>query len=439
MRKLIAVVTGVLVAFCSCQDENSSLGQSLVESSFRNVYTDTCTVDISTILMDSIATLGDSVCQVGYYNDSVFGKVKASYFAEFNANSFSPDKEKTYVFDSITLNLQPSGHYWGDTLAAQRVYVYPLRRTFPTLTGTSLYNTSVIPVEDSPLFSFHYTPHPGKKKLLEVRIPDSFGQQLFDDMMNEKDFFDTQDKFRAYLHGLALVPDEAGSCVTGFMVNDSSLYIRMYYHVLDYVRTDYEMDIKVNTEYAFTHVDHDRTATPLAALSKGGALYATSSSQTGKRAYLQGLTGIYNAIEFPYLNQLMTEGDIVSIESAMLYLYPARGSYGVVNQLPATLRLYVADDNNNTVDQIYDSMGTTIQDGSLTVDEMQKRDTYYSFDLTSFMQANLGSWGINRQKLFLILDDNDFVCTFGQVVFSNDRTQGSGQIKLDIRYKTYDR
>lgn len=439
MRKLIVALAGALIAFCSCRDENSSLGRSLVESSFRNIYTDTCTVDISTILMDSIATLGDSVCQVGYYNDSVFGKVKASYFAEFNANSFSPDNEKTYVFDSITLNLQPSGHYWGDTLTVQHVYVYPLKRTFPTLTGTSLYNTSVMPVEDSPLFSFRYTPRPGKRKLLEVRMPDSFGQQLFDDMMNGKDFFDTQEKFRAYLHGLALVPDEMGNCVTGFMVSDSSFYIRMYYHVLDNVRTDCEMDIKVNTGYAFTHVDHDRADTPLAALTKGGALYATSSSRTGKRAYLQGLTGIYNVIEFPYLNNLMVNGDIVSIESAMLYLYPERGSYGVVSQLPSTLRLYVADDNNNTVDQIYDSMGTTIQDGSLTVDEMQKRDTYYSFDLTSFMQDNLGTWGMNRQKLFLILDDNDFVCTFDQVVFANDATQASGQIRLDIRYKTYDR
>lgn len=439
MRKLVVGLALVLFAFCSCQDENSSLGGSLVKSSFKNVFTDTCTVDISTILVDSLATLGDSVCQVGYYNDSVWGKVKASYLAEFTANSFKPDVTNTYVFDSITLNLKPSGHYWGDTLAAQRIGVYPLERIITYLQGETLYNTSYVPVESAPLFSFTYLPRPGKKESMEIRMPDNFGKQLFENMLAEKDVFDTQDKFRAYLHGLALMPDETGSCVSGFMVSDSSVYMRMYYHILNETNTESELDIKVNRTYAYTRVEHDRSDTPLEALSKGGAIFATSSAKTGKRAYLQGLTGIYNAIEFPYLNDLMINGDIVSIESAALYLYPLGKSYGAVNQLPSTLRLYIADDSNNTVDQVYDSMGTTIQDGSLTVDDMEGKETYYSFDLTSFMQDNLGTWGLNRQKLFLILDDDDFVCTFDQVVFTNDPAQGTGQIRLDIRYKTYDR
>lgn len=439
MRKLIVSLVVALYAFCSCQDVNSSLGESLVKSSFKNVFTDTCTVDISSILVDSLETLGDSVCQLGHYKDSIWGKVKASYYAEFSSAVFSPDNVSTYVFDSITLILQPSGHYWGDTLVSQHIYVYPLKRTFEVESDETLYNTSYMPIGETPVCSFTFFPRPGKKEELEVRMPDTFGRQFFDDMMNGKDVFNTQEKFRAYFHGLALVPDENNSCVTGFKVNASSLYMKMYYHVMNSSRTDKELDITVNTTYSYTRVEHDRSGASVAALAEGGAFNATSSVKTGKRAYLQGLTGIYNSIEFPYLNTLMKDGDIVSIESAMLYLYPLNGSYGVVNQLPTTLRLYVADDDNNTVDQIYDSMGTTIQDGSLTVDEMQGRDTYYTFDLTSFMQDNLGTWGVNRQKLFLILDNDDFVCTFDQVVFTNDVTQESGQIRLDIRFKTYDR
>lgn len=384
-------------------------------------------------------TLGDSVCQIGFYNDSVWGKVKASYLAEFTLASFSPDLTNTYVFDSITLNFQPSGHYWGDTLSVQRIWIYPLKRVITYLQGETLYNTSYVPLEEAPMCSFAYYPCPGKKENMEIRMPDSFGKQLFDDMLAEKNAFESQEKFRNYLHGLALTPDETGNCISGFMVSDSSIYMRLYYHILNVTNTEKELDFKVNTEYAFTQVEHDRTDTPLEALSKGGAIFATSSIKTGKRAYLQGLTGIYNSIEFPYLNDLMINGDIVSIESAILYLYPQRGSYGVINQLPSTLRLYVADDANNTVDQIYDSMGTTIQDGSLTVDDMLGRETYYSFDITSFLQENLGTWGEGRQKLFLILDNDAFLCTFDQVVFTNDASQDSGQIRLDIRYKTYDR
>ena len=439
MRKLVVGLAMALFAFCSCQDENSSLGENLVKSSFRNVFTDTCTVDISSIMIDSLRTLGDSVCQVGYYNDSVWGKVKASYLTEFTVASFKPDVSNTYVFDSITLNLEPSGHYWGDTLTAQRIWIYPLERVITYLQGEKLYNTSYVPLENTSLFSFTYFPRPGKKEDMEIRMPDSFGQQLFQDMLVEKEVFDTQEKFRNYLHGFALVPDEANSCVSGFMVSDSSVYMRLYYHILNATNTESELDFKVNTAYAYTRVEHDRSDTPLDLLSKGGAVFATSSTKTGNRAYLQGLTGIYNSIEFPYLNDLMINGDIVSIESAALYLYPLRGLYGVVNQLPTTLRLYIADDANNTVDQVYDSMGTTIQDGSLTLDDMEGREAYYSFDITSFLQDNLGTWGTKRQKLFLTLDDNDLMCTFDQVIFTNDPTQRSGQIRLEIRYKTYDR
>lgn len=437
-RDLVGCLAVILVAICSCQDENSSLGGSLVKSSFRNVFTDTCTVDISTILVDSLTTMGDSVCQVGHYKDSIFGEVMASYFAEFNKSSFTPDDESTYTFDSITLTLVHSGHYWGDTLTAQRINVYPLSQAFNLASDETLYNHTQVAVEAEPLFGFSLRPAPGRTKTVEVRMPDSFGKRLFDDMLAESEVFDSQEKFRDYFHGLALVPELNGNCVTGFMVSDSAMHIKMYYHVSNSTLTEEELTFTVNTDCAFTHVNHDRTSTPIVDLETG-MLNASSSIRTGKRAFLQGLTGIYNAIEFPYLNNLEVAGDIVSIESATLYLYPAKGTYGVTSQLPSTLRLYVADENNNTEDQVYDSMGTTIQDGSLTVDDIFGTETYYSFDLTSFMQDNLGTWGMNRKKLFLILDDDDFVCTFDQVVFANDPLKEQGQIKLDIRYKAYEK
>ena len=48
---LLFLATGL----CACVDENSNLGHTLVNSSFYNVYVDTCTVDISTVLEDSMA------------------------------------------------------------------------------------------------------------------------------------------------------------------------------------------------------------------------------------------------------------------------------------------------------------------------------------------------------------------------------------------------
>lgn len=121
---------------------------------------------------------------------------------------------------------------------------------------------------------------------MEIRMPDSFGKQLFDDMLAEKNAFESQEKFRNYLHGLALTPDETGNCISGFMVSDSSIYMRLYYHILNVTNTEKELDFKVNTEYAFTQVEHDRTDTPLEALSKGGSYICHFFHKNGETCLL---------------------------------------------------------------------------------------------------------------------------------------------------------
>ena len=113
MKKSLYSLFAVLAIFCACQDENSQLGKSLVESSFYNVYADTCSVDISTILLDSIETRGDSICQLGHYRSSAWGEVSATYYAEYSTSDFTPNTDYTYTLDSLVLRMIPSGHFWG--------------------------------------------------------------------------------------------------------------------------------------------------------------------------------------------------------------------------------------------------------------------------------------------------------------------------------------
>ena len=160
------------------------------------------------------------------------------------------------------------------------------------------------------------------------------------------------------------------------------------------------------------------------------------ASSMGYRAYLQGLTGYYNQIEFPDLNELQSAGEIVSIESATLYLYPLAHSYNEVSQLPEELRLYITDENNVLEDYVYGSDGVTVQTGNLTIDEMYGRETYYSFDMTQFIRNKFGTWGNKRQKLLMSLEEGEMATTFNQVVFTNAPDKDR-QCRLDIRIKIY--
>ncbi|WP_294608453.1 DUF4270 family protein [uncultured Bacteroides sp.] len=435
MKKLLYSLIAMLTAVCACQDENSKLGQSLVDSSFYNVYADTCTVDISTILMDSIETRGDTICQLGRYRDDSWGEVSAAYYAEYSTNSFTPDEDYSYSFDSLVLRMTHTGHFWGDTLTQQHISVYRLKQPIILEDDDDLYNNTVLPAESTPLFSFTFSPRPGRKKELEIRLPDELGKELLNDLINEEEYFDTQDKFKEKFPGLAFIAENSGECITGFMVNDSSMTITLHYQEITNLRTEKELTFTVNKDYAYTGLRTDRTGTPLATMTSG-IENLIHSNNMNMRAYMQGLTGFYNQIEFPHLNNLLDAGDIVSIEKATLYLYPLSQSYNKINQLPEDIRLYITDENNVLEDYVYGSDGVTVQTGNLTVDDMFWRDTYYSFDVTEFIRNNFGTWGIRRQKLLLGLPDNEMATTFNQIIFTNDPSQ-ERQCRLDIRFKIY--
>lgn len=313
MKKSLYSLFAVLAILCACQDENSQLGKSLVESSFYNVYVDTCSVDISTILLDSIETRGDSICQLGHYRSSSWGDVSATYYAEYSTSDFTPNTDHTYTLDSLVLQMIPSGHFWGDTLTQQRISIYRLKNPIVLDNDEDLYNSTVLPTEDAPLFSFTFTPRPGRKKEVSVRLPDSWGQQLLNDLVAQDDYFDTQDKFKKKFPRLVFVPENDGQCITGFMVNDSAMSINLHYQEVSNQRTGQVLTFSVNTDYAYTGIRHDPTGTHLASL-KSGIENLVHSGDMGCLAYMQGLTGYYNQLEFPYLNSLGSAGQIVSIE-----------------------------------------------------------------------------------------------------------------------------
>lgn len=426
----------LMLGASGCIDENSELGRTLVESSFYNIYVDTCTVDISTVLEDSIVTRGDSICQIGHYAEGDWGEVNAIYYAEYTCNNFTPEQSYDYTLDSLVLRMVHSGHYWGDTLTRPLIRIYQLSTPIELEDDADLYNCTVWPTEDTPLSSFTYRPRPGEKRVHEIRLPDEWGQQLLDDLVNEEEYLESQEDFKRHFPGLAFVPNESVQCISGFQVGDSSMCLVLHYQEISEQREEKQLTFSVNMDYAYTGIKHDCSNTILSDVPSGIENYV-HSTDLGHRAYMQGLTGYYNQLEFPYLNDLQDAGQIVSIESATLYLYPLEGSYNKTNQLPSDIRLYITDENNVLEDYVYGSDGVTVQTGNLTVDDVFGRDTYYSFDLTEFIRNNFGTWGINRQKLLMNMPSDDAASTFNQVIFSNDPAE-ERQCRLDVRFKTYD-
>ena len=294
-----------------------------------------------------------------------------------------------------------------------------------------------MPSHATTLASFTFTPTPGEtRREHESRLPDEWGLEWFERFQNGSREMESQEYFRDYFKGIAFIPEEGGSCINGFMVNDSSLCITLYYHQTKTDATELSASFPANSDLRFNQVSCDRSRTALSSL-QSGINNGLPSEKSDHQAYLQGLTGMYLNIDFPFLNDLRAEGRLVTIESALLRLYPVKETYGERYPLPESLTLYTADENNVTEDVVTDISGSSVQTGSLVTDEMMGEETYYSFDITSFLQSNLGTVGYNRKILQLMLPDNLFFTTLSGVVFGDAGHPDSSPVKLTILYKTY--
>ena len=106
MKSLITLLfILIFFSFFACQNDASLVGGKWVESSFRNVQTDTCTVLLSTLLSDSLATSGDTVCQIGHRKDALWGEITASFYAEYEVPSVSFDESIDYPVSYTHLTL----------------------------------------------------------------------------------------------------------------------------------------------------------------------------------------------------------------------------------------------------------------------------------------------------------------------------------------------
>ena len=61
----------------SCYDEGNSYGDNLVDSAFRNISVDSCTVTVASTIIDSLETNGQGLALVGKYAHSLWGTVSA--------------------------------------------------------------------------------------------------------------------------------------------------------------------------------------------------------------------------------------------------------------------------------------------------------------------------------------------------------------------------
>ncbi len=411
-----------LIICSSCGDQNLDeisipMGEEYISSNAKITYTDTLSLNLSTVIKDSLITSGSGRALVGQYFHPDFGIISSEAVCRFKLPS-SIALEKDDIYDSITICFNLNDYYIGDTTQLFKFSINQIetdlisdfRNRILDNVQNLYYNTSEIKQKEVPLLEYAFYPRMSGKKKFEIKINDTFGQDLFSKLVN-KDFKNPsstgnnnsidQTLFHQYFQGIVIRDsDIANSAIIGFNANPEDLCFKLYYNGKVERNGNEPPAITISmgdAAFQFNSIHSDRTSTVLENLTNStDDIYA---SMTNDRTYIQGGTGIMTKVRIPNLTRAFQHTNINKLIKAELILKPI-DPISKINELPSNLIISTIDNNMETT--ITDQRGNPIPMVLRTNSEDFENKYYYSIDITKTIIQELLKVTPNEDMYFLI-------------------------------------
>ncbi|MHA4741435.1 DUF4270 family protein [Dyadobacter sp. MSC1_007] len=337
VHKLLVVI-GFAFSLTSCEwgDQIESLVQPNPDD-FAVLYTDTVTVQLSTVGSDSLMTGAPGRLLVGNYTDPYFGKVRAVTFIQpttDGAINVATDAQ----YDSLILSLHYDKYSYGDTTQALNLTVHKLLANM--LDKNSYWNENSTEYDPVAVGKIKVFARPNTSRNIKIRLSDAIGKQLFQKAQNNQ--LTSNDDWIEMVKGFAVMNGvNDNSPFIGFLKDSSS--VQLHYHTpsISEFRKDSAI-LRVTGRY--NQIIGNRTGTQLAKLPSTKRI-ALPSAQSGNMAFIQNGTGIMTRIDFPYLKNLKSI-KYTAANRAFLRITPLRASVTDVLKVPSLLFVYRADKNN---------------------------------------------------------------------------------------------
>jgi hypothetical protein len=280
----------------SCYKKDIQVGSDLAESHTRILTVDTVSVVLSSYVLDSFPTNGNNYALIGNYNDMYTGNTVASTFFQPGLPTLSEDAAtllpKSAVFDSLMLYMRPSGYYYGDSTKPFDITVYELAEQPDYKYLTYLFNNSTFATKGQTLGSWSQTIKPSFKDSVKIKLSQTKGADFFDKLRNKATQVSNETNFLDYFRGISIQPNPGSKAVFGFNLADSSVRVRLHYHLTIPYKADKYLDfIITRSTYQFNRIITDRTGTTLAPATAGQKEFFANG--TNPFAITQTGTGVY--------------------------------------------------------------------------------------------------------------------------------------------------
>ena len=422
----------VVTCTLACSKVSVEIPTTVQTSDPNVVYLDGYTVQVQTLQLDSFSTGSRASFVIGNHTDPIFGHVEAESYAQLSLPLTNTVKDLTVYLDSICLILRPNGLPYGDTTKALTLQAFRVTDPIAAYEGNagSFYNTQHFHHEPSPIGSKSFVLRPTTDTLVSMRLSDALGQEWLDMLQRNDAEMQSNTAFIDYFRGLCVRSDtNVTKSLYYFTGPKSGSLVRLYYHVNAAVPVEAHIDFSYETSMQFSHIDIRHDGTPLSVFTPGKR-ELRGSEEMGGRGYLDATMGKYVKLSFPGILNLKELHPYVQVIRAQLEVAPTTGSYAYPYPLPAALNIFQTDNNSNLGSSIKNPGTAVAQSGALYIDALYGKDTKYTYDVTTFIQAIVATGEFANKSLMLVPGSYAGYDAFKRLVI-NDQSLANG-VKLKL-------
>ncbi len=466
-KYLIIASVCLLIIWSSCGDQgideiSISSGVQYIEDNSEVWYTDTFTIETSTVLLDSVTTSNTGVALVGKVSNTYYGDIEAqAVFRVSNPSITELDLDED-VFDSAVIKMDYEGYYFGDTTQTFEFGLYELTTDIEDIYENDkviegvqygFWNKDFVETAEEPIFTYSFNPpRPTKAKDFRISI-NELGEEIFNKIGNDEfddandNSFDS-DKFYDYLKGFVLksTANSDNQSIIGFTASADSMTIEIYINgdvaiqkSADPDDDSYKITISLNeNDYQFNTINTDMSSSTISDLEGKSQQENVLSGQTDNKTFLQGGSGLMTKVRFPTLEWALNSANINSIIKAELILYPINNMEDIQDELPSKLALY-------STNKINTNLGSVTSDGDIlymtrSIDSEGIDNQYlYSADVTEAVVSELLDGDYDPEFAFLVgPTSSDMQSSITTLIFGGPDASLKYRPKLKLYTFTYE-
>lgn len=427
---LLSAICFLGITTFSCKKEGS-IKPSFESNSSGAFMTDSVSIHVKTVKEDSISTGQASLSLFGQYNDSIFGKSKASFYTQillpFNGvNVASPGD---FTIDSVVLSLVYAGKY-GDE-ATQSISVYQLTENLEK--SKDYYSNDSLNFEPTPIAQVSFTSDISTKgkisvpndngqidtievlPQLRIHLDAAVGQSILD--QSAAGALANNETFTEFFKGLYIAPTGAGNQPFGknnilyFALTNSQSKVSIFFTETS-TQKKKMLNLPITKEaLRFNQYSHNYSSSPVE--------QALSDGNDSIRTYVLSMAGVRPVLTFPNLTETFPKDKHYVINKAEVILPVEHGLY-FSNGYPEQL-LALTSDSTGRLLFTEDIMNSS------TAGRYNASDTTYRFNVTRYLDGIINDGKLDRGLTFI---PNGSAINAQRLILNGPKSQKKMKLKL---------